>query len=241
MKLKLQDATTFSKSIDLISDLVLEAKIKVNEFGLSIVAIDPANVAMVSLKIPKSAFSEFEVESETLGVNLENLKKILKRCGKTASLILEKHENMLELRIEDKVKKTFSLNLIEIEGEDKDFPAHLEYTSKIEINSQELIDSIEDCAVVSDACAFVVQDGNFILEAKEVNSAKSEFSSENIKIEAVDCKSRYSLEYLQKFLKAGKVFSETNLNFSNDHPLKIDFKSETVSLSFLLAPRIETD
>jgi len=241
MKLKLDDATTFSKSIDLISELVLEAKIKVNEFGLSIVAIDPANVSMVSLKIPKSAFAEFEVEDETLGVNLENLKKVLKRSGKTASLILENKENMLEIRIEDKVKKTFSLNLIEIEGEDKDFPAHLDYTSKIEINSQELIDSIEDCTVVSDACSFIVEEGNFILEAKEMNSARSEFSKENIKIEAVDCRSRYSLDYLQKFLKAGKIFPETNLNFSNDHPLKIDFTSETVSLSFLLAPRIETD
>ena len=75
MKLKLEDPTFLSKSIDLISELVLEVRIKVNEFGLSIVAIDPANVAMVSLRVPKSAFSEFEVEEEILGVNLENLKK----------------------------------------------------------------------------------------------------------------------------------------------------------------------
>ena len=72
MKIKLEDPTIFSKSIDLISELVMEVRIKVNEFGVSIVAIDPANVAMVALKVPKSAFSEFEVGEEVLGVNLEN-------------------------------------------------------------------------------------------------------------------------------------------------------------------------
>ena len=56
MKLKLEDPTLFTKVIELISDLVLEARIKINEFGLSIIAIDPANVSMVSLKVPKSAF-----------------------------------------------------------------------------------------------------------------------------------------------------------------------------------------
>ena len=241
MKIKLEDPIVFAKSIDLISELVMEVRIKVNEFGLSIVAIDPANVAMVALKVPKSAFSEFEVGEEVLGVNLENLKKILKRCGKTGALALERVENSLEIKIEDKIKRTFKLNLIEIEAEDKDFPTHLEFSSKVEIDSQDLTDSIEDCAVVSDACSFVIEQNNFIVEAKELNSARSEFSSDLVQIEAENCHSRYSLEYLQKFLKAGKQFSRTILNFANDHPLRIDFKSEHLSMSFLLAPRIETE
>lgn len=241
MKIKLEDPTIFSKSIDLISELVMEVRIKVNEFGVSVVAIDPANVAMVALKVPKSAFSEFEVGEEVLGVNLENLKKVLRRCGKTGSLILERNENTLEIKIEDKIKRIFKLNLIEIEAEDKEFPTHLEFSSKVEIDSQDLIDSIEDCAIVSDACSFIVENDKFIVEAKEMNSARSEFSSDLVSIEAENCHSRYSLDYLQKFMKAGKQFSKTILNFANDHPLRIDFKSEHLSISFLLAPRIETE
>ena len=241
MKLKLEDATLFSKSIDLISELVLEVKIKLNEFGLSIVAIDPANVSMISLKVPKSSFSEFEVDEEVLGVNLENLKRVLKRCSKTSSLILSKNENMLEIQIEDKIRRSFSLSLIEVEGEDKEFPTHLEYSSKVEIESSDLIDSVDDCSVISDACSLIVSEGKFIVEAKEINKARSEFSGDEVKIEAEDCKSRYSIEYLQKFLKAGRSFKITYLNFANDHPLRVDFKSEALSLSFLLAPRIETE
>ena len=241
MKLKLEDPTLFTKSIELISDLVMEVRIKINEFGLSLVAIDPGNISMVSLKIPKSAFKEFESGDEVLGVNIENLKKILKRTSKTSALILEKKENFLEIKIEDKIKRTFSLNLIEVEREDKEFPNTLEFSSKVIIESQDLIDSIDDCLVVSDACSFIVEGKKFIIEAKETNSARSEFSGDEVEIVAEDCFSRYSLEYLQKFTKAGKNFPKTVLKFARDHPLRIDFVSEHLNLSFLLAPRVETE
>ncbi|MBS3084758.1 hypothetical protein J4411_02495 [Candidatus Pacearchaeota archaeon] len=241
MKLKIDNPALFTKAIELISDLVLEVRIKINEFGLSVVAIDPGNISMVSLKIPKSAFSQFESGNDVLGVNLENLKKILKRVSKTASLILEKKENYLEIKIEDKINRLFTLNLIEVEREDKEFPEHLEFSSKIIMNSQDLIDSIEDCLVVSDACSFIIKEGKFIIESKETNSARTEFSSDEAKIDAEDCHVRYSLEYLQKFTKAGKQFPETILKFAEDHPLRIDFISEHLNLSFLLAPRVETE
>ena len=241
MKITLDDPILFARSIDLISELVLEVKIKVNEFGLSIVAIDPSNVSMVALRVPKSSFKEFEAEDESIGINLDNLKKVLKRCGKGALLTLSRNDNMLEIKIDDKIKRNFSLNLIEISSEDKEFPSHLEYVSKVEISSEDLIDSIEDCAVISDAFSFIVKDGKFVVETKEMNSARAEFSSDLVKIEGEDSKSRYSIEYMQKFLKAGKAFDKTILNFSNDHPIRVDFNSDVLSLSFLLAPRIETD
>ena len=241
MRLKLDDPTLFTKAIEFISDLVLEVRIKISEFGLSIVAVDPGNISMVALKIPRSAFQEFDSGDEVLGVNVESLKKILKRCGKTSALILEKNENAISIKIEDKIKRVFSLNLIEVEREDKEFPEHLEFSSEVVISSQDLIDSIEDCLVVSDACSFVINERKFIVEAKETNSARSEFSSDEVSISAENCSARYSLDYLQKFTKAGKSFDKTILKFSNDHPLRIDFLSEHLSLSFLLAPRVEVD
>jgi len=48
---------------------------------MSITAIDAANVSMVHFRIPKSAFVVYEAGEESLGVNLENLKKILKQIS----------------------------------------------------------------------------------------------------------------------------------------------------------------
>jgi proliferating cell nuclear antigen len=238
MKIKLENSILLSKAIDLISELVIEVKIKVDDSGLSITAIDPANVAMVHFHIPKNAFSQFEVEKEILGVNLDSLKRILKRSS--SSIVLERRENFLEIQMQDGISRNFTLCLLEIEGEEKEMPS-LEFSSRIEINSSDFIDSIEDCAVVNDACSFIVREGKFIIEAKGLNSARSEFSGDEVKINAESCKSKYSLEYLQKFTKASKLSNKTILNFADDHPLRMDIKTESMELSFLLAPRVETE
>jgi len=240
MLVKLDDANLLSRVIDVISELVTEVKMKINEFGMSITAIDPANVSMVRFRLPRTAFSQFETGDETLGISLDSLKKILRRCTSGAALILEKKENFLEIQINDRVKRNFSLNLIEIESQDKEIP-NLDYSAMVEISSQDLISSIEDCGVVSDSCSFVVTAESFIIESKGINSARSEFSKDEVKMSAEECKSKYSLEYLQKFTKGMKIADKTILHFANDHPLKIDVKTEHIELNFLLAPRVETD
>lgn len=244
MLVKLEKPALLSKAVELISELVTEVRIKVNDYGMSITAIDLANVAMVGFKLPKSAFSQFEVREAggtVLGVNLDNLKQILKRCGPSGSLILDKKDNLLEVNIQDRIKRSFTLALIEIESEDKELP-DLEFSSRVEIPSIDLIDSIEDCSVVSDACSFIIdENGKFIIEARELNSARSEFSGDEAKIDAEPCKSRYSLEYLQKFMKGAKLAEKTILQFATDHPLRLEIKSQGMELKFILAPRVETE
>jgi proliferating cell nuclear antigen len=240
MIVRLEDPSLLSKTIEVISELVTEVRIKLNEFGMSITAIDPANVAMMKFRLPKSAFSQFETGEEVLGVNLDSLKKILRRCGSGTPLILVRKENLLGIEVQDRIKRDFSLNLIEIESQEKEMPS-LDYSARVEISSLDLISAIEDCAVVSDACSFGVNNGEFIVESKGLNSACSTFSKDEAKIEAENCKSKYSLDYLQKFMKGAKICEKTILNFANDHPLKIDLKTEHMELNFILAPRVETD
>lgn len=240
MLVKLENPLLFSRVVDIISELVTEVRIKIDSSGLHITAMDPANVSMVHFLLPKASFSQFEADVETLGVNLDNLKKILKRCGSGSSLIMEKEEGFLNIQIIDKIKRNFSLALIDIESEEKQLPS-LEFSSLVELTSTDLVDSIEDCLVVADACSFSVKDGKFIIEAKGLNSARSEFSGDEARIAAENCKSKYSLEYLQKFTKAAKLAEKTTLRFAEDHPLKVDVKNAFLEISFLLAPRVETE
>jgi len=250
MLLKLDEPKLLSDIIGIISELVLEVKIKVNKSGLGIIAIDPANVALVSFKLPKEAFSQIEVEEEILGVSLDNLKAVLRRCSPGSSLVLQTEDNALKIQIHDKIKREFRLALIEIDAEEKTMP-NLDFTSKIEMPSVDLVDSIEDCAIVADACSFIAEQDKFTIEAKgSLNSAKSDFSSDEVKIEIKPgemagkdkgIRSRYSLEYLQKFVKASKITEKAIINFSTDYPLKLEFKTPRMELAFVLAPRVETE
>ncbi len=238
MLLKLDEPKLLSEIIGIISELVTEVRLKVSKDGMSMVAIDPANVALVSFFIPSRAFSQFEADQETLGISLENLKAVLKRCTPTSSLLLKREDNMLHIDIHDKIKRVFTLALIDIEAEEKAVP-NLAFTSKVEINSYDLSDSVEDCAIVADSCSFSIHEGKFVIEAKGLNSARSEFSSDEAVIEG-NGKAKYSLEYLQKFNKAAKLSEKTVLSFGEDYPLKLEYKNEKRELMFILAPRVET-
>ncbi len=242
MLLKLDNPKLFSEIIGIISDLVLEVRIKVNKEGVSILAVDPANVAMISFKLPNAAFSEFEVgNDEVLGVSLESLKAVLRRCSAQSVLVMKREENTLKIEIQDKIKREFNLALIEIEDEEKEIPI-LEFTSKIEMASADFSEAIEDCSVVSDSCSFVSEPDKFIIQGKgSLNSFKSEFSSDELNIQAQEATSKYSLEYLQKMIKATKITDKAIINFSTDYPLKLEFNTPFIELSFILAPRVETE
>ena len=241
MKLKLDNPKIFSEIVGIISEMVLEVRIKVDNDGLSISAIDPANVAMILFKLPADAFSELEVEKEEiLGVSLDNLKAVLRRVKAGSVLVMEKEENMLKIIIQDKIRKEFSLALIDVEGDEKPIP-NLNFVSKIEMTSVDFSEAIEDCNVVADSCSFISAPDNFVIQGKgNLNSFKSEFSDE-VNIQAEEASSKYSLEYLQKMIKGTKLTDKVVLNFGNDYPLKLEFNTPKVSLSFILAPRVETE
>jgi len=209
---------------------------------MSIIAIDPANVAMISFKLPASAFSELEIDNEeVLGVSLDSLKAVLRRIKSGSVLTITKQENELKLVINDKIKREFNLALIEIEGEEKEIPS-LSFVSKIEISSVDFSEAVEDCSVVADSCSFISEPDKFIMHAKgSLNSFKSEFSSDEVNIEAQEANSKYSLEYLQKMIKATKLTDKAVINFSSDYPLKLEFNTPFIELSFILAPRVEND
>lgn len=241
MLLKLDHPKLFSEIVGIISDLVLEVRLKVSKEGLKIIAIDPANVAMVSFKLPNTAFSEIEVDGkEVLGINLESLKAVLRRIHTGSVLVMTREENELKLQIKDKITKEFSLALIDVEGEEKEIP-NLEFSSIVEMNSADFAEAIEDCGVVADSCSFITESGKFIIHAKgSLNSFKSEFGDE-VSVSAIDSRSKYSLEYLQKMIKATKITDRVRVNFSNDYPLRLDFATPFIELGFVLAPRVESE
>ncbi|MBS3100301.1 proliferating cell nuclear antigen (pcna) [Candidatus Pacearchaeota archaeon] len=240
MKAKLDNPKVLSEIISIISELVTEVKIKFTETGMGIVAIDPANVALVSFRLPRESFSEFEAGEEVLGINLDNFKAVLRRAKSGSSLIMESEENILKIDILDKVKRSFSLALIEIEGEDKNIPK-LDFHSQIHINPSDFVDAVEDCIIVADSCSFMAFPDKFIVGATGLNSARAEFSGDEVKIISGESKAKYSLEYLQKFMKASRIATKIIINFSTDHPVRLDFINNEAELSFILAPRVENE
>ncbi len=240
MLTKLDNPKRLIDAVSIISELVTEVRLKFLEDGLSLVAVDPANVAMVIFKMPKQTFSQYESTNEVLGINLEDFKKILKRTSTASSVVFESEDNQLKISILDKSKRTFILSLIDINSEEKNEP-NLDFACNIEMDSTDFTQTIEDCFVVADSCALTSQENQFIIEARgNINSAKNEFSSDVISIKGSG-KARYSLEYLMKFVKASKISDKVKIKFSDNYPLKLEFAGDQLGVAFILAPRVEND
>ncbi len=246
MKLTLAEPKYLKDSISIISDLVNEARLKVTKDSIELIAMDPANVAMVIYKLLSSSFVEYQVEKETnITINLTSLKQVLKRSKPSDMITLDVEENKFKIVLKGSTTRTFYLPIIELEEKEQRVP-ELHFPITINMSSSLLADSIDDVDIVAESVNFIADKSQFTIAAEgDISRAKIEIKesdSTRIKAPATPTKSKYSIEYLKKMIAGAKIADEAVIHFAKDYPLKMDFLVlNKVSLSFILAPRVEAD
>jgi proliferating cell nuclear antigen len=247
MKLTLSESKYLKDSISVISELVNEATFKINPEGMEMIAMDPANVAMVVFKLLSSCFSEYKIEKATnLSINLNNLKQILRRAKPNDMLTLELGEGKLDIVLKSDTTRKFSLPLIDLEEKEKKIP-QLTFPVTVKTSSSILSDAIEDVGIVAESVSFHATPQKMtVLAEGDLSKAEIEISpDEKTRIDASgteEVKSKYSVEYLKKMISGSKIADEVTIQFNKDYPLKLEFKSvDKALLSFILAPRVDND
>ena len=246
MEAEFKDAETFKKMMDSIGSLMSDVSIDFNEVGFAIKAMDPANIAMVLFEAKKSIFSSFNVDKPVkISVSLDDLGGILKLVKKDDKLKISDSKNKLVLDIAGKNKQHFAIPLIDENYTAQKIP-QLKFTSEVTVLSSLIRDSIKAAVLVDDSVYFMVDRPRFIISSK---SEEKEFSQElsiNDNREIFDMKaesttrSKYSIEYLTKFLYTADPDKPIKLSFSNNYPLKLDYEiNSDASMSFILANRLE--
>ena len=246
MKLTLAEPKFFKEPVMIISELVNEVVFKVDREKLELVAMDPANVAMVVYKLLSSVFIEYDVNKEIeIAVNLDNLKQVLRRAKSSDTLTLELLESKLKITLKSNSTRLFTLSLINMQEERQKVP-DLDFKCRIEMPSILFDEAIDDMDVVSDSVAFEIENNTLNIQAAgNISTAKVSFMNNDIvritsKEEVV--RSRYSIEYLKKIIKGSKLSDSVTLLLSNDYPLKVEYKIiDKLSLQTILAPRVSND
>ena len=123
MRLTLSEPKYLKESIAIISELVNEAKLRISRDGIELVAMDPANVAMVIFKLLPTAFTEYDIEKPAdIAINLTNFRQILRRANPSDMLSLELDSNKLKIQLRSASTRTFSLPLIDTEDKEQKVP-----------------------------------------------------------------------------------------------------------------------
>ena len=249
MKLVLSDPKYFKDSITVISELVNEARFKINKDGVELVAMDPANVAMVIFRLLSSSFTVYELPDDVdICLNLSNLKQVLRRAKANDVLTLEvPEENILKITLQSSSKRTFNIPLIDLEDREQKVPS-LNFPVQISTTSSILNDAIEDASIVAESVSFVSDPEKFVVEGSgDLSKANIEIRADNemTKITSettANVRAKYSIEYLKKMMNGAKLSDKVDVFFSQDYPLKLEYKVvDRLMLSFILAPRVETN
>lgn len=247
MKLSLAEPKYLKDSISIISELVNEATFKITPQAIELVAMDPANVAMVIFKLLSSSFVEYDVKKPVeVAINLNNLKQIMRRAGPNDMVTLELEEDKLKITLKSKTKRTFHLPIISTEEKEQKIP-ELDFGVSIKTNAAVLNEAIEDADIVAESVCFIAEPSKFTVEAEgDLSKAHIEVKEDkNTKInirKKEKIKAKYSIEYLKKMIAASKIADDVLIHFNKDYPLKLDYTTvDKVSLSFVLAPRVENE
>lgn len=249
MKLSLAEPKVLVDSVTVISELVHEVRFKIDKDKIELIAMDPANVAMVIFNLFSSAFAEYKVDKvEEIAVSLDSLKAILRRVkpSDVISLELDRERNRLKLQLKSDSTRTFNLALLDLEEKNQRVP-ELTFPLKVEMDSIVFDEAVQDVDVVAESVALVAGKDSFIVEAESnLNDARVELSkADNLVIKNTSkdlVKAKYSIEYLKKIVKGSKLSNKVVLQFNKDYPLRVDYlQRDKLSMSVILAPRVSND
>ncbi len=245
-KAELTDAKLLKSSIDAISNMIDEAGVTVNKEGIRLKAMDPAHVALVDFELKNDVFDEFNVDDPVvLGLDLDRLDTILKRAGTSDRIVLEldEEDNVLNIKFKNSSTRRFSLPLIEVVGEEINVPS-FDFPARVEISPSLVSEGIKDAEIVSDHVIFKIDENDLYIIAKgdlgnvEVRIARDEAIALEVKN---TCQSMYSIEYLKDMIKASDIANSIKIHLGENIPVKMDFLGPSARLSFLLAPRVESE
>mmetsp|Transcript_101646 Transcript_101646/g.206525 ORF Transcript_101646/g.206525 Transcript_101646/m.206525 type:complete len:260 (+) Transcript_101646:60-839(+) len=253
---QLKQALLLKKVVDAMKDLCKDVNFDCSEKGLQVQSMDSSHVALVSLLLRESAFSEFKCDRPTsLGMNVESLGKILKMCGPNDSLKLRSQADsdaisfQCESGDEDRISE-FELKLMQIESEHMEIPEQ-QYKVVAKLPSSEFQKICRDLKefgetmqvkASKDGITFSVAGdigaGNVMLKPREAEKPEEKVTltvHENVT-------ATFALRYLVNFAKAAPLSGQVELGLGPDSPLLVKYDLETAEnghMQFYLAPKID--
>ncbi|MGB9986880.1 DNA polymerase sliding clamp [Salarchaeum japonicum] len=240
-------ADTLRTTLDAVSVLVDECKIHLNEDGLAIRAVDPANVGMVDLELSSDAFESYDADGGLIGVNLSRLEDIagMADAGQLIHLELDEETRKLHIQIEG---LEYTLALIDPDSirQEPDLP-DLDLPATVVIEGADLDRAVRAADMVSDHIALGVDEADelFYVDAEgDTDDVHLELGVDDlIDLEVGPAHSLFSLDYLKDMNKAIPKDAEITAELGDEFPVKLhfDLAEGQGSVTYMLAPRIQSD
>jgi proliferating cell nuclear antigen len=225
--------------------LVDECKARLGEDGLTIQAVDPANVGMVDLSLPKEDFETYAADEELLGINLVRFGDVVGMGNKDDPVELELDEERRKLRVETGGLR-YTLSLIDPDSIHQEPQVPELDNAEYDVVGADIQQAVKAAGLVSDHLAFrMIPAEEPVLEVSaegDTDSVKQEIKR-GFDTDADETQSSlFSLDYLNEMSKELPKDGVVTVELGDDYPIKFGAElCEHGEMTYLLAPRIENE
>lgn len=218
--------------------------------------MDTSHVALVSLNLSMEGFESYRCDQNiVLGININNLSKVMKLADPADSITLSADQDPSTLKITFDNPKTqrsteFALNLITLDVEHLSIP-DTEYSSLITINSNEFSKICKELQSLSESLTISTQADHVQLSVEgaagsgfiKLTTNDSDRKEDQTLIEVEESVTQqFALNYLNLFNKASSLSTFTRLCLHQEQPLVTEFKIDSLGvLKYYLAPKISDE
>jgi proliferating cell nuclear antigen len=239
------NAELLKDAIASLAVIVDEVRFRIKPEGISVKAVDPANVAMVTFELGSTAFDEYSADECEIGISLNKITDLMGITDKGDTVRMELEEENHKLLI-DVGGLSYTLSLLDpstIRAEPR--VPQLELPVKVVMNGTDLRHAVKAAEKISNHILMGVSGDTFFMEAKgDTDEVRLEMGRDQlIDLKSGEASSLFSLNYLTDMAKLTNKVNEVSLSLGRNFPVIIDFEIANGAgrISYLLAPRIESD
>ena len=245
-EIKIDDAKYWKNCVDSIVSLIDEGSFNIAKEGIALKAMDPSGISMISFFISNKAFAKYEVDKPvSVGLNIENLGKILSSSRSEEQLVMKENGNKFVLEFIGKnSRRRYKLPMIEVKKDAEKEPK-VEFDSVVEVKSDSLKEILKDANLLSTHIGFKADKDSFVVVAKgDAGELEEEHMNNAEVIKKINAQksasASFNLDYLERMISACPSNSSMLLSIKTEEPIKIDYKIGDASVSYYLAPYMES-
>jgi|AntRauMinimDraft_4_1070384.scaffolds.fasta_scaffold00529_4 proliferating cell nuclear antigen len=245
------DPDTLTTVLDALGAIVDECVLAVDDAGVSVEAMDPATVAMVSLDLDAAAFEAFDVDTDRrLGVPLDRLRDVvgIADASQPVELAFDAETRLLHVQVGE---LAYTLALVDPDAirsppDRVDLADQYEATATLDgagvTRAVDAADMVADHLALGAATDGEDGDALYVRADGDTDSVEIEFPGEDC--EAFDApepvESLFSLQYLASVTGATPADRPVDLRFGDEAPVEVafDVAGGAGRVAFVVSPRM---
>ncbi|TFG12058.1 MAG: proliferating cell nuclear antigen (pcna) [Promethearchaeota archaeon] len=252
--LKKENSKILKTIVETLASIIDEAKFQITPKEFMVEAMDPSRICLLRLTIKNGDFDEYQcAEKCHVGLNLDDLDKILKRSTANDSIEISLTETDQKIKVKMKAPestrtRTFSLALLDVDIEEIPMEnlLNIEFNSDWVMDPEFLVEAIKDAEIYSEILNMkALEDQGLVFSSTgQIGEMNYELEMDDLTESNINdtASGAYSLTFLKAILKIASITERLKISIKSDHPLKMVFDLlEGGNLHYFLAPRVDSD